>query len=144
MNKKLSVVLGTVGVVVIIMSILIFPAESSSNGPEEVIKEADIGGDGTQIQYITAPSEANLKVCVTNVTKISNTNNAEITVYALKIEGENGQLPENYGKNVIKSQSFNNLNTNCFEGNMTYDPGVKSFGFETKNMKAHIIILKRL
>lgn len=124
--------------------ILIFSGSPIHEGPQEVIKEADIGGDGTQIQYITAPSEDNLKVSVTNVTKISDTTTlAEITVYALKIEGVNGQLPENY-ENIIKAQKFNNLKTNYFEANITYDPRVKSFGFVTDNVKAHVIILKRL
>ena len=145
MNKKISVVFGTLGLIgIILVLILIFSGTPIHEGPQEVIKEADIGGDGTQIQYITAPNEANLKVSVTNITKISDTNPAEITVYALKIEGENGQLPENYGNNIINVQNFNNLKTNSFEGNITYDPGVKSFGFVTQNIKAHIIILKRL
>lgn len=144
MKKKLSIALGTIGIIVIVILVLA-SVQNISNGPEVVIKEADIGGDGTQIQYITVPSEDNLKVSVTNVSKISNsTNSAEITVYALKIEGENGTLPENYGKNIITSQKFNNLNTNWFEGNITYDPGVKSFGFVTTNIKTHIIILKKL
>ena len=145
MKTKLAVVLGSIILICIIILVPIFSGENVKNSPELVLKEADIGGDGTQIQYITAPSEDNLKVSVTNVTKTSNTTNtAEITVYALKIEGNDGQLPETYGKNIIKSQNFNNLETNCFEGNITYDPGVKSFGFVTKNIKAHVIILKRL
>jgi len=145
MKTKSAVVLGSVVLICIIILVLIFSGQNIKNGPEVVLKEADIGGDGTQIQYITAPSEDNLKVSVTNVTKISNTTNtAEITVYALKIDRNDGQLPETYGKNIIDEQKFNNLKTNCFEGNITYDPGVKSFGFVTKNIKAHVIILKRL
>jgi len=144
MKRKFFMVLGTIGLIGI-MLVLIFSEENISNGPEEIIKEADIGGDGTQIQYVNTPSEDNLKVRVTNVTKILNTTNtAEITVYALKIEGENGQLPENYGKNIMDSKKFKNLKTNWFEGNITYYHGVKSFGFETKNIIAHVIILKRL
>lgn len=143
MKKTISIILGIVliglGLLIIIPS-----TYHSEDGPEALVKEADIGGDGTQIQFVTVSNDNDLKVSITNVTKISNTNNAEIKVYALKIEGTNGQLPESYGNNVIETNKFGNLKTDCFEGNITYDKGVKSFGFVTNNVKAHVSILKRL
>lgn len=139
----ISIILGIVLIVLVLL--IIIPSSSHvENGPEALVKEADIGGDGQQIQFITVPNDDDLKVSITNVTKISDTTNAEIKVYALKIEGSNGQLPESYGSNVIETNKFGNLKTNCFEGNITYDKGVKSVGFVTNNVKAHVSILKRL
>jgi hypothetical protein len=143
MKKMISIILGIVliGLVILIIIPSSFHVE---NGPETLVKEADIGGDGTQIQFVTVSSDDDLKVSITNVTKISDTTNvAEIKVFALKIEGANGQLPESYGNNVIKKSKFGNLKTSCFDGNITYDKGVKSFGFVTNNVKAHVTILKR-
>lgn len=144
MKKKISIILGMgligLGILLFVPSIF-----HSPEGPESFVQEAEIGGDGMQYQYLTVPGDYDLKISITNVTKLSNTNNvAEIKVYALKIEGINGQLPESYGNNVIKTSQFGNLKTNCFEGNITYEKGVKSFGFVTKNVKAHVTILKRL
>jgi hypothetical protein len=144
MKKMISIILGIVliGVALLIIIPSIF---HSADRPVSYVKEADIGGDGIQNQYITVPSDYDLKVSITNVTKLSDTNNiAEIKVYALKIEGVNGQLPESYGNNVIETNKFGNLKTNCFEGNVTYENGVKSFGFVTNNVKAHVTIFKML
>lgn len=143
MKKMIFIVLG---IVLIGLGLLIIIPSSShiENGPEALVKEADIGGDGTQIQFVTVPNDDDLKVSITNVTKISDATNSEIKVYALKIEGVNGQLPESYGSNVIETNKFGNLKTNCFDGNITYNKGVKSVGFVTNNVKAHVTILNRL
>jgi hypothetical protein len=144
MKKKISISLGIVliGVVLLIILPSIFHSEDR---PVSFVKEADIGGDGIESQYMTVPSDYDLKVSITNVTKLSDTNNiAEIKEYALKIEGVNGQLPESYGNNVIETNKFGNLKTNCFEGNVTYETGVKSIGFVTNNVKAHITIFRML
>ncbi|UTB32934.1 MAG: hypothetical protein NKF70_01240 [Methanobacterium sp. ERen5] len=144
MKKMISMIfgMGIIGFIILLIVLLSFHSPASA---EALVKEADIGGEGIQIQFITVPSDDNLKVSITNVTKISDTtNDAEIKVYALKIEGVNGQLPESYGNNVIETSKFENLKTNWFEGNITYDKGAKSLGFVTNNVKAHVTILKRL
>jgi hypothetical protein len=144
MKKKISISLGIVliGVVLLIILPSIFHSEDR---PVSFLKEADIGGYGIQSQYITVPNDYDLKISITNVTKLSDTNNvAEIKVYALKIEGVNGQLPESYGNNIIKTSKFGNLKTNCFEGNVTFENGVESFGLVTNNVKAHITVYRML
>ncbi|MTK63567.1 MAG: hypothetical protein F8N15_03290 [Methanobacterium sp.] len=144
MKTKISIILGMglIGLVILLVVASIFHSPDSS---ESFVQEADIGGEGIQYQYLTVPSDYDLKVSITNVTKLSETSKvAEIKAYALKIRGANGHHPENYGDQVIKTSQFGNLKTNCFEGNITYKKGVKSFGFVTNNVKAHITILKRL
>jgi hypothetical protein len=135
-----------------ILIVVVMASGCTSTPKETVVKELDVGYSPsamafdvpiTSTVYVNVPSDAKIRVEISNVTVIPNsykTHNPSLSFNGLDVEGQYGQPVGNYQGHLKDVKNFNNL-TNGFTGNSTFSSGLKSIGIVSKEVTAHIKIV---
>lgn len=138
-----SGIIKSIGLLVFLI-VIVTSLGCTSTPKETVVQELDVGGLNTIVKYINVPSDAKIRVEISNFTVINNPSGFNgmntLDFYGINIEGQDGQATNNYADHIIDSKSFTNLN-NGFSGNNTFKSGLKSIAIVTTNSKAHIKIV---
>ncbi len=127
------------GLIGLLLVVLMVSGCTSTVGKETIIKELNVGGSGSQVQYVMVPNNSQIRVEISNITTIKGIMDMNrIEFFGLAEEGQNGQSITNYG-NTVDYKSFDV--TNGFVGNNTMKSGMKSIAIQTADMKANIRIV---
>ncbi len=130
------------GLMGLLMIVVMVSGCISTAQKENVIFDKNIGSSGSNVQYVNVPSDAQIRVEISNSTILKDpyfNTNSTINFYGLNIDGQNGQSTSNYASNIVDEKSFSI--TNGFVGNSTFKSGLKSVAIVTNDAKANIKIV---